>query len=135
MKYYVTADVHGFYTEFHKALDEAGYFNDSEPHKLIILGDVFDRGQEAVKMQEFILQLMDQDAVILVRGNHEDLFEEMVTVDEGLPVRHHVSNGTYGTALQLTGFDPTMAQILHWDFAEAARETPYHRQIIPATFD
>ncbi len=27
MKYYITADVHGFYTEFHKALDEAGYFN------------------------------------------------------------------------------------------------------------
>ena len=22
MKYYITADVHGFYTEFHKALDE-----------------------------------------------------------------------------------------------------------------
>ena len=48
MKYYITADIHGFYTEFHKALDEAGYFNDSEPRKLIILGDIFDRGQEAV---------------------------------------------------------------------------------------
>ena len=99
MKYYITADVHGFYTKFHKALDEAGYFNDSASHKLIILGDIFDRGQEAVEMQEFILQLMGQDAVILIRGNHEDLFEEMVRVDEGLPVRHHVSNGTYGTAL------------------------------------
>ena len=135
MKYYITADIHGFYTEFHKALDEAGYFTDSEPHKLIILGDIFDRGQEAVKMQEFILQLMEQDAVILVRGNHEDLFEEMVTIDEGLPVRHHVSNGTYGTALQLTGYDPTMAQIRHWDLAEAARETTYYQQIIPATVD
>ena len=133
MRYYITADIHGFYTEFHKALDEAGYFNDPDLHKLIILGDIFDRGQEAVKMQDFILRLMDQEAVILVRGNHEDLFEEMVTVDEGLPVRHHVSNGTYGTALQLTGFDPTMALIRHWDFAEAARETPYYRQIIPAT--
>ncbi len=26
MKYYITADVHGFYTEFHKALDEARDF-------------------------------------------------------------------------------------------------------------
>ena len=59
----------------------------------------------------------------------------MVTIDEGLPVRHHVSNGTYGTALQLTGYDPTMAQIRHRDFAEAARETPYYRQIIPAMID
>jgi len=56
-------------------------------------------------MQRYILQLMDQSPVILVRGNHEDLYEEMVIIDEGLPIRHHVSNGTYWTALQLTG-DP-----------------------------
>jgi len=135
MKYYITADVHGFYTEFHKALDTAGYFADPEPHRLIILGDVFDRGQEAAEMQRFILSLLEQDAVILVRGNHEDLFEEMIMIDKGLPVRHHKSNGTYGTALQLTGYDPITAQIQHWDFAAAARETPYYQQIIPAAVD
>ena len=124
MKYYITADIHGFYTEFHKALDEARYFNDPVPHKLIILGDIFDRGQEAVEMQCFILQLMEQDAVILVRGNHEDLYEEMITIDEGLPVRHHKSNGTYSTALQLTGYDPGLALIRNYDFAEAAQNAP-----------
>ena len=36
MKYYVAADVHGFYTEFHNALDEAGYFTNPEPHKRMI---------------------------------------------------------------------------------------------------
>ena len=46
MKYYITADIHGFYSESHKALDEAGYFTDLEPHKLIILGDLFNCGQE-----------------------------------------------------------------------------------------
>ena len=71
MRYYITADIHGFYTEFHKALDEAGYFNDPEPHKLIILGDLFDRGQEAVEMQHFILSILEQDAAILVRGKYE----------------------------------------------------------------
>ena len=50
MKYYITADIHGFYTEYHKMLDEAGYFTDPELHKLIILGDIFNRGQEAVEM-------------------------------------------------------------------------------------
>lgn len=135
MKYYITADVHGFYTGFHKALDDAGYFSDPEPHKLIILGDVFDRGLEAVQMQQFILQLMEQDDVILIRGNHEDLYEEMVTTDEGLPVRHHKSNGTYSTALQLTGYDPGLAIMRNLDFAAAAQETPYFRQIIPAAID
>ena len=135
MKYYIAADIHGFYTEFHKALDEAGYFTDPGPHKLIILGDLFDRGQEAVEMQRFILSLLEQDAVILVRGNHEDLYEEMITIDKGLPYRHHRSNGTYNTALQLTGFDPGLAIIRNFDFAEAAQNTPYFQQIIPAMVD
>ena len=135
MRYYVTADVHGFYTKLHEALESAGYFDDPEPHRLIILGDIFDRGGEAVRMQEFILQLLADDAVTLVRGNHEDLFEELVTKDEGLPVRHHESNGTYGTALQLTGFDTTSAKNSNMDFAAQARKTPYYRQIIPATVD
>ena len=135
MKYYITADVHGFYTEFYKALNEAGYFTDPEQHKLVILGDIFDRGQEAIEMQQFILELMEQDAVILIRGNHEDLFAEMVTIDEGLPVRHHVSNGTYGTALQLTGFDAGLAIVRNLDFAAAAQDTPYYQQIIPAMVD
>ena len=135
MKYYFTADIHGFYTEFHKVLDEAGYFTDPEPHKLIILGDIFDRRQEVVEMQRFILSLLEQDAVILVRGNHEDLYEEMITIDEGLPVRHHKSNGTYGTALQLTGYDPGLAIIRNFDFTEAAQDTAYYRQIIPAMID
>ena len=63
MNSHITADVHGFYTEFHKALDEAGCFTDPGPHKLIILS------------------LLEQGAVILARGNHEDLYEEMITID------------------------------------------------------
>jgi len=135
MKYYVTADVHGYYTKLHRRLDEAGYFDDPEPHKLIVLGDLFDRGDEATELQRFILELMAQDAVILIRGNHEDLFEELVTTDGGLPHRHHRSNGTYDTALQLTGYDKEEAFAHCFDFAAAARRTPYYRQILPAMRD
>ena len=135
MRYYVAADVHGFYSIFRNALKEKGFFGDTAPHKLVILGDLFDRGLEAEEMQDFILRLMERDEVILVRGNHEDLFETLLNVDAGLPVRHHVSNGTWSTALQLTGFDPAEAQIRHWDLVEAAHNTPYYRQIIPATVD
>ena len=78
MKYYVVADVHGYYEELITALTEKGFFEDKEPHKLIICGDLFDRGYEAVKLQEFILELMDKDEVILIRGNHEDLAIELI---------------------------------------------------------
>ncbi len=135
MKYYVAADVHGFYTIFHRALEAAGYFSDPAPHRLLLLGDIFDRGPEAVQMQDFVLRLMEEDAVILVRGNHEDLFVRMVNDDKGLPVRPHVGNGTYGTALQLTGWDEIRALAHNLEFAAQARETPYYRRIIPATVD
>lgn len=135
MKYYVTSDIHGFYSELSQALTEAGYFADEEPHKLIVLGDLFDRGSEARFLQQFILELMEKDEVILIRGNHEDMFIDLVTVDEGIPLTHHARNGTYNTAMQLTAFDPVMAIIRNSDFAEAARKTPYFQKIIPAMRD
>lgn len=135
MRYYVVSDVHGFYSILMRELQDAGYFKDSAPHKLILLGDMFDRGKEAVKMQDFILDAMSRDEVILIRGNHEDLFERLVTADGGRPYAEHRSNGTYGTALQLTGFDEKRARMNAREFAAAARRTPYYREIIPATRD
>ena len=46
MKYYATADIHGFYTPIMNALKASGYFEDSSEKKLIICGDLFDRGTE-----------------------------------------------------------------------------------------
>ena len=135
MRYYVVSDVHGFYTPLMKALTEAGYFADSTPHRLVVCGDLLDRGKEAVKMQDFVLGLMECNETILIRGNHEDLFEELVTIDKGLPFSHHLQNGTYGTALQLTGLASGEAMVQNFAFADAARKTPYYRTIIPATRD
>lgn len=135
MRYYVISDVHGYYTQMKSALEKAGFFSDTTPHKLIMLGDLFDRGHEAKQLQQFILEQMEQDKIILIRGNHEDLFVELVTTDAGMPYSYHKSNGTYDTALQLTGFDPVMASIRHYDFADAAKDTPFYKEIIPATLD
>lgn len=46
MKYYVVADVHGFFDELKFALTEKGFFTDTERHKLIVCGDLFDRGNK-----------------------------------------------------------------------------------------
>ena len=135
MRYYVISDVHGYYTQMKSALEKAGFFSDTTPHKLIMLGDLFDRGYEAKQLQRFILEQMEQDKIILIRGNHEDLFVELVTTDAGMPYSYHKSNGTYDTALQLTGFDPVMASIRHYDFADAAKDTPFYKEIIQAMLD
>lgn len=78
MRYYVVSDVHGFFSEMKAALDEKGFFEDKEPHKLVVCGDLFDRGTEALQLQEFILDLISKDEVILIRGNHEDLLMELL---------------------------------------------------------
>ena len=135
LKYYVTSDVHGFYTPFRAILTKAGYFEDTEPHKILVAGDLFDRGGEAVELQRFILEQLERDAVVLVRGNHEDLYEELVTYDHGLTYDHHLRNGTYDTALQLTGMTMRQAMLNPLAFARAARETPYYTTIIPAMVD
>lgn len=135
MRYYVTADVHGFFSIMRAQLNKAGYFSDEEPHKLIICGDIMDRGSEAVKMQNFVLREMEKDQIILVRGNHEDLFCQLVGEDMGYPYSHHVHNGTYDTACQLTGMDKYMAFASPLQFAAKAMKTPFYEKIIPATVD
>lgn len=109
MKYYVVADIHGFYTEFIEALTSKGYFEDTTPHKLIICGDIYDRGSEAKKLQDFILDLMAKDEVILIKGNHEDLLLSLLNNwSKGAYLQqHHFSNGTLDTVTQLTGYSVT----------------------------
>lgn len=132
MKYYVVSDPHGFFTIMRQSLEDAGFFHDMEPHKLILLGDLLDRGKEPFEMIRFVIDLMKQDQVILVRGNHEDLFMEMVTEDRGLPLSHHRSNGTYQTALDLTGMKWRDAISNPEELCERALSTPFVRTILPA---
>ena len=76
MKYYVAADVHGFTTILRETLARAGYFSDPEPHRLVLLGDCFDRGTENMKVFRFLLSV---PRIVIIRGNHEDILEEVLT--------------------------------------------------------
>ena len=76
MRYYVAADIHGFFTPFHNALKEAGYFEDGGEKKIVICGDLFDRGAEARQTQDFVLEMLRSQpetanipVIFLTRGN------------------------------------------------------------------
>jgi serine/threonine protein phosphatase 1 len=142
MKYYVVADVHGFYKELVAALKEKGYYEDSTPHKLIVCGDLFDRGRQAKELQQFILDLMARDEVILIRGNHEDLMSEFIEGScdyceslERLVCCRHYGNRTVDTLQQLTGATFNKLIFDTQRVMKYARRTPYVDKIIPATKD
>lgn len=103
MKYFVVSDVHSFYYEMRNALTDKGFDTDNPEHKLIVCGDLFDRGSQAVELFEFVKSLGDR--FIYVRGNHEDLlfdcYNELIS-GRGCE-RYHVSNKTVDTICQFTG--------------------------------
>ncbi len=78
MKYYCIADPHGFYDEMIFALKEKGFFEEKLPYKLIICGDILDRGPKPKEICDFLERLILEDKLIFIRGNHEDLIEEFI---------------------------------------------------------
>ena len=75
-KLFVVSDIHGFYTQLKKALDEAGFDEHDEAHVLICCGDLFDRGSENKKVYDYIKGLQRK---VLIRGNHDERLAEILT--------------------------------------------------------
>ncbi|MBQ8497578.1 MAG: metallophosphoesterase [Clostridia bacterium] len=69
-KIFAVSDIHGHDTELKMALDEAGFIPDDEGHLLIVCGDCFDRGNENLRVFEYLNSIQNK---ILIRGNHEDM--------------------------------------------------------------
>ena len=137
MRYYVTADVHGYFSELRVALTEKGFFSDAAPHKLIICGDLYDRGPEAASLQAFVLDLLSKDQIILIRGNHEDLALDLLNNWQmGSYNRyHHHTNGTIDTVCQLTGNTPMAISSASKKVGRDFLHNPYIQTIIPAMVD
>lgn len=137
MKYYVTSDIHSYFSELIVSLEEKGFFNDKEKHKLVILGDLFDRGCEAKKVENFISDLIEQDKVILIKGNHEDLILELISSwhKGSFFEYHHKKNGTVDTVLELTGFKKEELTFKSDEILKKFLNTNLINKIIPKMVD
>ena len=76
MKYFVSGDIHGFFDEWQNALKDKGFDLNDPEHKIILCGDLFDRGSQPKEIIDFVLK--HKDKVILIRGSHEDMMEQMI---------------------------------------------------------
>ena len=97
MKYFVSSDIHGFFDEWQNALKDKGFDLNNPEHKIILCGDLFDRGSQPKEIIDFVLK--HKDKVILIRGNHEDLMEQMI--ERNLSDYGDVCNGTAQTIVDL----------------------------------
>lgn len=95
-KFYVISDVHSYFDEMKKALDEAGFDPENEEHWLISCGDALDRGP---KTQEVIDYLMGLDRCVLIAGNHDQLI--MNCIQRGYAQEHDYHNGTARSIIDL----------------------------------
>ena len=127
MKLFVCSDIHGFYSNFKKSLEASGYNPKSPDHKLIILGDFFDRGQEAKKVKEYLLKTK----AILIRGNHDDSLRRLN--ETGYFKRHDFADGTVDTMKQLADIDSddsekilTNFRMENKDLMNLYAKMPYH---------
>ena len=73
---YAIADIHGEYELFLKILKKINF---SKNDKLIILGDILDRGKQPLKILEYT---MERDNIEIIMGNHEKMFLDFVLAED-----------------------------------------------------
>ena len=101
-KYFITSDTHSFYTILMKALKRKGFDVNNPEHIFVLVGDLFDRGEESKQLYEWV-KALPRERRILIRGNHEILFRELVK--KGYAESHDLHNGTLDTLYQLNDWD------------------------------
>ena len=97
--YFITSDTHSFYNELINELNKKGFDLNNSNHVLIFCGDLFDRGPDSQKLYDFIKSI-PKERRILIRGNHEYLFIDLLYKD--IPDYYDHTNGTVNTFITLT---------------------------------
>ena len=120
MKYFITSDVHSYFEVLDKELKKQGFNKDKDT--LITLGDNFDRGKESWKMYRFLCTLPN---VILVRGNHEDLLEELI--NRGFPLDHDDHNGTTKTISDISKHYIKTKDLSMYEFIDTFKNTSFYQ--------
>ncbi|AIO18166.1 diadenosine tetraphosphatase [Candidatus Izimaplasma bacterium HR1] len=100
------SDIHSHYLSMINALTEKKFDSNNPEHHLLVLGDLFDRGDFAVEVLEYLYELNQNDKATIILGNHDSFLLDFL---EGQKERVHFNikfNGFGKTLLQLSGLEP-----------------------------
>jgi serine/threonine protein phosphatase 1 len=103
MKYFVVSDIHAHYSALKIALDKQGYDEDNLKHHLLVLGDLFDRGDETLKVLDYLYRLNQSNKATILLGNHDTFILDFLRGKlDRVTFNVHV-NGFRKTLEQLSG--------------------------------
>lgn len=114
-KNFTSGDVHGHFDEWMLSLSRAGFDPNNPQHRIIIVGDLFDRGRQSKQILEFINRDNIKNKIVFVKGNHEELIEDAIKRNDFLP--HDIHNGTMQTFYDLY---PDLYLSDYWDLKAIA---------------
>ena len=72
MKCFVFSDIHSCLNELKAALNQVGYNKNDDTHKLLFLGDAFDKGYQHFETYLFLKNNIENNKLIWVIGNHDN---------------------------------------------------------------
>lgn len=95
MKYFVISDTHAHHTEAINALVKAGWDVENPNHMLIVVGDITDRGSEALAHILWLKDLTDKKRAIVLKGNHDQfILGFLKNMDQSFNWMHNGLNTT-----------------------------------------
>ncbi len=112
---YICSDLHGEYRLFSALLDRIGF---GPSDRMIICGDVIDKGEEPIRLLQFVLSCPNID---LILGNHE---YEFLKYYHAL-MREHARDFAKVLSL-LSEYFPTDGHLLDWGMVDALEALPLY---------
>lgn len=122
IKLFCCSDIHSYYDEWMVALKLKEFDIHNPNHKLVVCGDLFDRGPKTKEVYDFVKSLGDR--FVYIKGNHEDLLEDCVAdIVSGRSIgSHHFSNGTVRSIA-------AFCDLSEWDIAAPRRSEEVKQQV------
>lgn len=96
------SDIHGNFDALIEGLEKAGYKEDDENNLLVVLGDLFDRGTDSLRVYQYLKRLSDENKAIITMGNHEGFLIRYLDGTSISPF-NYLRNGTDETLADFLG--------------------------------
>ncbi|MFK5883991.1 MAG: fructose-bisphosphatase class III [Candidatus Izemoplasma sp.] len=70
-KIFIVSDIHGYFSALIDSLLKSGYNDQDKSHHLLVIGDLFDRGNDSKEVYNYLSKLTKNNSATIIMGNHD----------------------------------------------------------------